>query len=415
MRPTTTKVLVLVFAALGLPACGGDDDGRTQVEFFQFKPEAVGIFADIVADFEAEYPDIDIIQNDVPNADAAIRTRLVRGDVPDVLTLNGSGNFAQLARADVFYDFSGEAVLDTVNPAIVKILTDLGTGGDGDEVNGIPFANNADGIIYNKDLFAEHGVDVPTTYDELIAAADTFKAAGVTPFFITLKDAWTSLPAWNALASNLPPDDFWAQLDDGQTSFQDAYPPVAERLGQLFDYGQADKFSRDYNFGNETFAKGEVAMYLQGIWAITAIRDFKPDFEIGTFPLPSDAADDTKLVTGVDVVLTMPRKPAHREEVMTFINYLMRPDVVDKYVTDQAAIPTLSGVLSDDPALEGLLPYFEQERLVGFTDHKIPASIPLQQINQIYLIDGDEDKYLSTLDDEWAKFEKRRPARENEQ
>ena len=102
-------------------ACGDDDeDARTQIELFQFKGEAVDIFAELVADFEAEHPDIDVVLNNVPNADAAIRTRLVRDDVPDVMTLNGSGNFAQLARADVFYDFADEPVLDTVNPAIVE-------------------------------------------------------------------------------------------------------------------------------------------------------------------------------------------------------------------------------------------------------------------------------------------------------
>ena len=412
MRRTTVLGAALALASAILPACGGDDEsGRTKIEFFQFKGEAVDTFKGIVADFEAEHPEIDVVQNDVPNADAAIRTRLVRDDVPDVMTLNGSGNFSQLAKADVFYDFSAEPVLDDVNPAIVKILTDLGTGGDDDEINGVPFANNADGVIYNKDLFAEHGVEVPTTWDELIAVADTFQAAGIPPFYITLKDAWTSLPAWNALASNLPPDDFWAQLDEGETSFEEAYPLVAERLRQLFDYGQDDKLSRDYNFGNETFAKGGVPMYLQGIWAITAIRDFKPEFEIGTFALPTDDPDDTRLVSGVDVVFTMPRDPEHAEETLTFIEYMMRPDVVEKYVTDQAAIPTLTGMLSDDPALEGLLPYFEQERLVGFTDHQIPASIPLQQINQTFLIDGNEEKYLSTLDNEWDKFESRRPDR----
>ena len=118
-------------------------------------------------------------------------------------------------------------------------------------------------------------------------------------------------------------------------------------------------------------------MLLQGIWAITAIRDFNPEFEIGTFALPMDDPDDTKLVSGVDVALTMPKEPAHPEESLALIEYLMRPEVVDKYVTDQAAIPTLTGVLSEDPALEGLLPYFEDERLVGFTDHQIPRVDPV--------------------------------------
>jgi raffinose/stachyose/melibiose transport system substrate-binding protein len=405
-------IVGVVVCAAAVPACGGDEDGRTQIELFQFKGEAVDIFAELVADFEAEHPDIDVVLNNVPNADAAIRTRLVRDDVPDVMTLNGSGNFAQLARADVFYDFADEPVLDTVNPAIVKILTDLGTSGEG-EINGVPFANNADGVIYNKDLFAEHELEPPTTWDELIEIMDYFQGEGIAPIYATLFEAWTSLPAWNSLASNLPPEDFWPRVDDGETTFVEDYDLVADRLAQLFSYGQDNKFSVGYEDGNRAFAEGEVPMLLQGIWAITAIRDFNPDFEIGTFALPMDTPDDTRLVSGVDVALTMPKEPDHPEASLALIEYLMRPDVVDKYVTDQAAIPTLSGVLSDDLALEGLLPYFEQERLVGFTDHQIPASIPLQQINQSFLIDENKQAYLSTLDNEWDKFVKRRPERED--
>ena len=108
-----------------------------------------------------------------------------------------------------------------------------------------------------------------------------------------------------------------------------------------------------------------------------------------------DSAEETKLVSGVDVAFTMPKNPKHQEESIRFIEFMMRPDIVERYIADQAAIPTLTGVLTDEPALEGLLPYFEEERLVGFTDHQIPPSIPLEQINQAFLISGNEERYLT--------------------
>lgn len=95
-----------------------------------------------------------------------------------------------------------------MNPAIDEILTDLGTAGEG-EVNGVPFANNASGVIYNADLFDQYGVEPPGTYSELVAAAQTFQDAGVLPFYATLSHAWTSLPAWNSLSANHRPEDFF--------------------------------------------------------------------------------------------------------------------------------------------------------------------------------------------------------------
>jgi raffinose/stachyose/melibiose transport system substrate-binding protein len=297
-------------------------------------------------------------------------------------------------------------VLQEVNPAILEILTDLGTYAEG-EVNGVPFANNADGVIYNKDLFAEHGVEPPQTWSEMVDALNTFQAAGVQPVFATLQDAWTSLPAWNALASNLAPEDFFTQLREDRASFGDAYPPVAERLKTLFDYAQDTKFARNYETGNQAFAQGESAMLLQGSWAIPVIRGFEPDFEIGTFALPANEADQTRLVSGVDVALTIGRNSAHPEEALQFIEYLLSPEVQARYTAEQSAVPILDGLEIEEPALAELEPYFEQERIVGFSDHQVPPSIPLDAINQAFLTSGDVNAYLQTLDREWDKVARR--------
>jgi raffinose/stachyose/melibiose transport system substrate-binding protein len=407
-RTSARAGLVLTTTGL-LAGCGlldGSGDGRVTIEFFQFKPEAIAAFDAVIADFEAEHPDIRVVQNHVPDAETAIRTRLVKNDVPDVMTLNGNLTFGELASAEVLYDFSAEPVLDDVTPAVVDILRDLGTSSPG-AVNGVPFALNANGVIYNKDLFDEHGVDPPETWADMTQALETFQRADVLPVYATLQDAWTSLPAWNTLASNAAPPDLFDQLRAESTLFAD-HPQVPERLAQLFEYAQADRFSRNYDAGNHAFANGEAAMYLQGSWAIPAIRTFEPEFEIGTFALPGDDASETLLVSGVDILITMGAEPSHPDETMAFVEYLMRPDVVAAYAADQSAITPLEDTESGDDALAELMPYFEEGRVTGFPDHQVPPAIPLDAINQQYLIDGDLDRYLTTLDDEWSKVQARR-------
>lgn len=398
---TVLALLLVLLAACSRTA--SDSDGVVELELFQFKGEAIGIFDELIADFNAEHPNIEVTQNAVPDADAAIRVRLVRGDVPDMMTLNGNLRFGELARASVFRDFSDDAVVEEVNPAILQILVDLGVPEEG-EVNGVPFANNANAIIYNKDVFAANGLEPPETWDEMVAVIDTLEQAGVTPFYGTLLDAWTTLPVWNQLASNVPPEDFWQQLRDDETTFQEDHRVVAERMALLFDHAQQDTlFERGYDDGNQAFARGESAMYMQGSWAIPVIRSFEPDFEIGTFPLPTEDPDETRLVTGVDVALTMGRDAEHPEEVLTFFEWLLSPEVQQRYANDQAAIPAARDLFTDEPALQPLQPWFEEERLVGFADHQVPASIPLDAKNQQFLIDGDTDAYLSTLDSDWDK------------
>ena len=57
----------------------------------------------------------------------------------------------------------------------------------------------------------------------------------------------------------------------------------------------------------------------------------------------------------------------------------------------------------DDPTLQSVKPYFDDEKITGFIDHQIPPSIPLAAIIQQFLFDGDADAALQTLDNEWAK------------
>ena len=111
----TSAALVVVTV---LASCGESDDetgGRTEVEFFQFKGEAVTTFDGLIEQFEAENPDIDIVQNNVPNADAVLRTRLVKNDVPELMSLNGNGGtYGDLALAEIFRDFTGDQALENV-------------------------------------------------------------------------------------------------------------------------------------------------------------------------------------------------------------------------------------------------------------------------------------------------------------
>ncbi|MGW0185997.1 ABC transporter substrate-binding protein [Streptomyces sp. NPDC003362] len=412
IRARGRAALSVCLTVLLLGACGSPSQGRDEpvtLDFFQFKPEAVETFDKLIAGFEEEHPDIRVRQHHVPDPDTAIRARLVKDDVPDVITLNGASTFGELASAGVFHDFSREEVADEVIPGVERVLSDLGTAGEG-ELNGLPFASNASGVLYNKDLFAEHGVEVPGTWDEFIDAAKTFEKAGVTPFYGALKDAWTSLPPFNQLAAGADPsDDFWDARVQGRTSFGEAYPEVARKLTEIYRHTQKDTFSRDYNAANQAFARGEAAMYIQGSYALPPVKSFKPAFDIGLFPLP--AGDDpaaTRLVSGVDVALTMGRDPRHREESLAFIDYLMRPEVVSAYAEEQSAIPPLKGTAPSDPALGPLRPYLADGRITGFADHRIPRAVNLEAIVQQFLIDGRQDAFLRTLDNEYTKVIERR-------
>jgi raffinose/stachyose/melibiose transport system substrate-binding protein len=398
---------VLLLVASLMSACSGGDS-RTVLTFFQFKPEAQSYFVDLARQFEEANPDIRVVVTTPADPETALRTRLVKNDVPDVMTLNANGTFGEFASAAIFRDFSDDPVLSDVKPQYLDVIGDLGRAGDG-EVNGVPFASNASGLLYNEELFEQYGVAVPTTFDELIAAAETFEAAGVTPFYGMLADNWTAQSPLAPLSAQLQPPNFFEDRFAGKTTFAEGWRTTAEALGELFEYTQPDPLSKGYEDGTAAFARGESAMLLLGSFAIQQIRANEPDFTVGTMALPAtDDSADTVLVSGVDVVLTASRNGAHPEETQRLIDFLMQPDVVAAYCDAQVAIPSLEGLSNDDPALAGIQDYVTSGRIAGFTDHQFIPAIPLGPLLQEFLVTGDIDALLDGLDSAWDKVAKRR-------
>lgn len=409
-----TACLGVLALSLSLAACSGEAsaaEGRTTLDFFQFKGEATGDFEEIIAGFEAENPDIDVVQNQVADSETAIRTMFVKDRPPDLMTLNGNGSNGQLAAAGVFHDFSGDPVLQRVKPAVQEILDELGHV-EG-EVNALGYVNNANGIIYNRAIFEEQGIEVPETWDELIAACEKLQAAGIPPFAASLADAWTTNPSWNAISVYTTQDGFFEQMrelgedvgSDSPVSFQkDLHEPM-ERQVQLFDYAQDGYRGATYDDANALFADGGAAMMMQGVWALSPVSLINPDLEAGIFPYPvPEDPDERVLVSGVDVMVTMPRDGENQEEALRFIEYMFRPEVQETFAASQNMYPSVEGAeISPEGALQSVAGYVEDGRIVGFIDHQIPPSVPLSGLIQQAMYDEDPSGALAALDNEWRK------------
>ena len=400
----------LAAAGGALAGCSAADDGKAHLELFQFKSEAIGLFDRICDEFNAANPDILVTQNFQADNVTSLRARLVKGDMPDLVTINGDYNYGALARTGIFADFSATGLLDGVNPTVGGILNTLGTGAEG-ETNGVAFADNGSGIIYNKDIFDTAGLEPPTTWAELIEVCDELQAQGINPFYWATKDNWTGAPAFSSLSGSFLTDGVaaWyaerADLSSG-TSFAEL-TPVFEKMLQAYGYGNSDKAGLGYNDGNQGFAQGKGAMYWHGTYAIPAIRSYNSDINLGTFATPADTAADTRVVSGVDVALTMGKDPAHPEESLRFFEYLMNETNMKSYCDEQVAYPTLTALSTTDPALEGLQPYFDSGRVATYSDHNFPPAITLNSYLQQYFFSGDLDQLVTTLDSRWDKVVRR--------
>ncbi len=397
-----TGVFTLFIAVSLLAGCGGDDN---TIEFFQNKPEAVETFDALIEKFNEEHPEINIEQNFVPEAETVIMSRLTQGDMPDIMGINGNATYGELAESGTLHDFSEEQMIENVQSAYVDMLNQL----SGKDVpNGIPYATNANTVLYNKDIFAEIGIDIPVTWDEFVSVVEMIETEGYTPFYHTYGDAWTAMVAFNALAGNLEGDKFAEERLAGETTFEERHREVAEKMLEIKDMANNDIFGTNYDQGNAAFSNGDSAMYIQGNWAIGEITEANPDMNIGAFALPvTNEQADNRLISGVDTVLTVSEDTPHKDDALLFIEFLLEEENARFYIDEEKQFSAVEGVIQEDGSVVDLSVHFEEGTITSFPDHYYPTGMQIENLVQEFLIEEDIDEFLNVLDNEWEKVTSR--------
>lgn len=290
-------------ASMFLTGCGGSEaeDGKIVIELVHYKPEAVDVFEQLEEEFNKTHDDI-LLKIDSPNdAMTILKTRFIREDYPDILGIGGDINYSYFIDAGILADVSDYPGITDINQGYRDILEGLefvpteGT-------YGVPYVANAAGILYNREMFKEHGWEIPTTWEEMITLCDTIKGEGILPFYYGFKDTWTCLAPWNSLAVDLAPADVCQQVNAGKTVFADEYREVAEKIQTLVSYGEDGPFAYGYNDACTAFANGESAMFAIGSYAVPQIKSVNPDMDIDSFVTPGSSDPDGQILnSGVDL------------------------------------------------------------------------------------------------------------------
>ena len=166
---------------MGLTSCSGD--GRTEVRFHSSKPESIPYFRELVARYNASQAEVRVVLDTATNLQAAF----LRGNPPDIGCLNYNMEMARFMERGALSDLSDMPEAARIRPDVQALADQYATFPGRTSV--LPFSVAAESVIYNKALFAEHGIDVPTTWSEFVAACRTFQDADVTPIYGTFKES----------------------------------------------------------------------------------------------------------------------------------------------------------------------------------------------------------------------------------
>lgn len=399
--------LALLFAAcLAMTGCTSTskEDGKTVIELVHYKPEAVKYFQKVEERFNASHDDIKLKISSPNDAMTVLKTRFVREDNPDIVGIGGDYNYSNFVDAEMFMDISDFDGLSQIKQNYLDIDENLKFVPI-EGVYGVPYMANAAGILYNRDMFEEHGWQIPKTWEELISLCEQIKAAGVLPFYIGYKDTWTCLSPWNTAASSLAPATVCKDVNKGITTFSEQYRTVAEQMKTLLQYGPKEFVAYSYNDACTAFARGESAMFMIGSYAAPQIKSVNPDINIDSFVYPASSnADDNILTSGVDLQFCVMKDCPNKEAAYEVLRFLLEDENVQDYMDDQNGVPCKEGNFTLAPMLDGMKEYIEAGKVTDFQDHFYPGEMAVDALIQTYLLDGDTDKFLKKFDEEWVRY-----------
>lgn len=359
------KIGLLVTAGLtllGLSACGNQGestDGKVTIEYFNQKGEMVDTLREIAKDFEKENPNVHVKVVNVPNAGEVLKTRVLAGDIPDVVNIYPKSiELQEWAKAGYFEDLSDKDYIKRVkNHYADKYAID-------GKIYNIPYTANAYGIYYNKDKFKELGLKVPETWEEFEELVDKIIAKGETPFAIAGADTWT-LNGYHQLAlatstgGGKEANDYLRFSKPNAIKSSDSVLKDDFRLLDLFRKKgamQTNWQGAGYTDVVGAFARGDALMTPNGSWAITAINAQDPKFNVGTFPFPGKQKGQSLTIGAGDLAWSISSSSKHKKEANAFVEYMSRPEVMQKYYDVDGSPTAIEGVkeAGSDAPLAGL-------------------------------------------------------------
>jgi raffinose/stachyose/melibiose transport system substrate-binding protein len=335
-------------------------------------------------------------------------------EAPDILEYNKGNATAGLLSSQGLLEPLTDAVEEhgwdeLLAPALQTTARydDNGVMGSG-EWFGVPNYGEFVTVYYNKDAFAEHGLEIPTTMDEFVDVLDAFVADGVTP----LAEAGLEYPLgqlWYQLALQRA-DRQWVndyQLYENPVDWHG--PELTTATETLVDWVDAGYISKDVTGikaedAGVSFINGDAPIFVSGSWWYGRFVSEISGFDFGIFPFP-----DSDLGSAGNMWV-VPTTAKNKELAYTFIDITMRPEI-QAIIGNNGGVPVAANVddITDEKSQELIAAFNainEKDGLSFYPDWPTPTFYDEIVAQLQELVNGTKtpDDVLTSLGDAYEDY-----------
>ncbi|MCR4746573.1 MAG: sugar ABC transporter substrate-binding protein [Lachnospiraceae bacterium] len=218
-------------------------------------------------------------------------------------------------------------------------------------IYGVPTAQTMAVMYYNKRIFEENDLSVPTSYEEYLKVCETLKANGITPVALasTSDDAWLVSQYIQQLSDGIAGDALFNSLKEGSGKWNDE---AFIKAGKLFQ-SEIDNGYFENGFtgvgGDEArslFQQGQTAMYFNGTWEVSTLADESTTPEaanIGCFVMPASDASYTGVNVGsLDNSFAVTKNCKNVDAAVAFLKFWTNEENESMLLYNYGKMPAIS-------------------------------------------------------------------------
>lgn len=306
---------------------------------------------------------VPLVVPSVESFEQIVKSSLRTRKTPDVLKYWSGYRLQDLARTGGIIEMTGHwkraAARGWVDPELRSAFTYEG------RVWALPMNLSYWVFFYSTEVFAEHGLEAPGTWDEFLAVCKRLKSAGVTPLHATTEGRWPAFIWFMEVLSRQDPR-FYQDLMNGREKYTDPRAVRAMRtIVSFFDEDWFTPLDMSHEDAAAGVVHGKVGMMPGGTFMTPNLQAAggKPGGDVDAFVLPMADSRARPSMIFESSALVCTRKGPDREEAVKAAGQWLHPRVAEAFShTLQDGCPN-PRVKPANPMVEGIARTAREKRL----------------------------------------------------